>query len=234
MRRICTIAAFAVLLATTAMANLLTNGNFGSGTFTPSLIPAFDGGDALFVGSTAMTGWTVVDSNGLTVNTAQSMAWLPNGSYGISSEGGSNYFLDLTGYYDASGEVDYGVFAGVEQTVTLAAGNYALSFYLGDDGNVPNYTGTVTVLVSAGNVKNVIASNTSQQGINWQLETVDFTVATAGPTPITILGDTSTGGQYIGLDNVDLESIPEPGSALLGFLGVAGLLIYSRRRTSAV
>src|ERR1017187_10869685 len=101
MRRICTIVAFAVLLATPGMANLLTNGSFENGIFTPSPIPTYNGGDPLFVGSTAMTGWTVVDNNGLTSSTNQSIAWLPTGSYGLFAQNGGD-FLDLTGYFEAA------------------------------------------------------------------------------------------------------------------------------------
>jgi hypothetical protein len=67
MRRICTIAASAVLLATTGMANLLTNGNFANGFASNEP----DGGASLSVGSTAMSGWTVVGANPI--------AWAPNG-----------------------------------------------------------------------------------------------------------------------------------------------------------
>jgi hypothetical protein len=229
MRRICTIVAFAVLLATPGMANLLTNGSFENGIFTPSPIPTYNGGDPLFVGSTAMTGWTVVDNNGLTSNTNQSIAWLPTGSYGLFAQNGGD-FLDLTGYFEAAqnGVTLTGPWAGVQQTVNLLAGNYALTFWLGDDEVNPLYQGTVSVLVSGNNLDPVF-SNTAEGG-NWQLEDYNFTVPFGGPTAITILGNFTSGGYYIGLDNVDLEATPEPGTALLAFPAVAGLLWYGRRK----
>jgi hypothetical protein len=232
MRRICAIVAFAVLLAAPGTANLLTNGSFETGTFTASTIPGFAGGDPLFVGSTAMTGWTVVDNNGLTVNTNESIAWLLTGSYGLTAED-ANYFLDLTGYYEGpNNDTLYGPWAGIQQTVNLPAGTYSLSFSLGDYKANPLYQGTVSVFVSHSAVSSVIGNNAA--GGNWQLESYGFTVPTAGPTAISILGNYTSGGYYIGLDNVDLESIPEPGTAFLVFLAFAGLLLYGRRKTSAI
>jgi hypothetical protein len=220
-----------MLLATPGMANLLTNGSFDNMTgFVPSLIPAFDGGDALFVGSTAMTGWTVVDNNGLTANTGESIAWLINGSYGLFTPDNGGAFLDLTGYYESvqNPTNQAGEWAGVQQTVTLAKGTYALSFFLGDSVTNPLYQGTVSLFVSGG-IADPIISNIAQGG-DWQFETYNFTVSTAGPTAIDIIGNSTTGGYYIGLDGVDLEATPEPGTAFLAFPAVAGLLWYGRRK----
>lgn len=141
MRRICTIAAFAVLLAAPGMANLLTNGSFDNlSNFVASPIPAFEGGDALFVGSTAMTGWTVVDNNGLTANTNQSIAWLLNGAFGLSTPDNGVAFLNLTGYYQTTQNPNNlpGQWAGVQQIVDLPAGAYALSFELGTANLIPS------------------------------------------------------------------------------------------------
>jgi Protein of unknown function (DUF642) len=227
MRRICTIAASAVLLVSTGMASVLTNGNFANG-FAPNIV---DGGESLSVGSTAMPGWTVVGANPI--------AWAPSGLWpGVTSAVDSAYVLDLTGYDDPDTES----WGGIEQTVDLAAGNYALTFYLGqviDFTLYPQYSDPVSVDVSAGNQSDVSFTDTNETldtvagQTDWQMETLNFTVGTAGPTTIEIVGlsagtDLSTNGNFIGLDDVDLEDAPEPGTAPLLSIIVAGLLLKAR------
>jgi hypothetical protein len=211
------------------MANLLTNGNFANGFASNEP----DGGASLSVGSTAMSGWTVVGANPI--------AWAPNGIWpGISAAPGSAYFLDLTGYFNPSTES----WGGIEQMVNLAAGNYALTFYLGQINNpslYSQYSYPVSVDVSAGNQSNVPIIDTNETldstgQMDWQMETLSFSVATAGPTAIEIVGlsagtNLSSNGNFIGLDAVDLEATPEPGTALLVSIIVAGLLLKSRRTT---
>jgi hypothetical protein len=81
-------------LATTpsahAQANLLANGSFENtlGTWAANI----NGGDSLPTGSTAIPGWTTTNGE---------LAWLVSGTYGLTTPYGS-YFLDLTGYHDAS------------------------------------------------------------------------------------------------------------------------------------
>jgi hypothetical protein len=226
-RRICTIAAAAVLLASAGMANLLTNGSFETASGGSSLPTG--NGSSLAIGSTAMLGWTVFttqSSPGSNFN----VAWLPLGNgFGISPEDG-NFSLDLTGYQDVS------PYSGVQQTVALAAGNYTLTLWLGEDegGDGGAYSGPVSVFVSAGNQSNVVLTNSlGGNGNVWQQETLNFT-ASGGPTTISISGDTTAGGQYIGLDNVNVTAaatgVPEPAMAFPVFLAAAGFLMYARRK----
>ena len=229
MRRVCTIVACAVPLATTGMASVLTNGDFANG-FAPNIV---DGGESLSVGSTAMPGWTVVGANPI--------AWAPSGLWpGVTSAVDSAYVLDLTGYDDPDTES----WGGIEQTVDLAAGNYALTFYLGqiNDPSLPQFSYPVSVDVSAGDQSDIPVTDTNEAldtiagQTDWQMETLNFTVSSAGPTTIEIVGlsagtNLSANGNFIGLDDVDLEATPEPGTALLVSLIVAGLLFKSRRNT---
>src|SRR5664280_769576 len=68
-------------------ATLVTNGSFETGAFVANL----DDTMQLSVGSTAMTGWTVVVGG---------LAWIgPGNPFGLSASDGS-YFLDLTDYRD--------------------------------------------------------------------------------------------------------------------------------------
>jgi uncharacterized protein (TIGR03437 family) len=189
MKSIFAIAAAATLFATGGMANLLTNGDFENGTFIAN---AGQGGDSLNVGSTAMTGWTVIGGHPI--------AWLPTGAFGVTSQSGK-YLLDLTGYSDTK---PYG---GVSQTVNLAVGNYILTFYLGEDQNVKVYSGPVSASVSAGSSSAVFTTTVpaGATGVIWQQQTFNFSVTSAGPITITIIGNSTAGWQAIGLDNVDLE-----------------------------
>jgi hypothetical protein len=230
MRRICTIAVFAVLLASAGMANLLTNGSFETASGGSSLPTG--NGSSLAIGSTAMLGWTVFttqSSPGSNFN----VAWLPTGNvYGITPEDGT-YSLDLTGYQDVS------PFSGVEHTVSTTIGtNYTLTFWLGEDqgGDSGAYSGPVSVFASAGNQSNVVFTTTvpgGSAGNIWQEQTLNF-MATGTTTTVAISGDTTAGGQYIGLDNVNLSTaasgVPEPAMGFPVFLAAAGFLVYARRK----
>jgi hypothetical protein len=218
MRRTLNFLVVCALFAFPAMANLITNGSFetaNAGFTAPG--PA---GEALAPGSTAMAGWTVLGPS-------PDIAWLPTGFAGIPAEDG-NYFLDLTGYgYNNDGD------GGVTQSVNLAAGNYALTFYIGSlDNDEPD-----SVFASAGNQSNVVFTDSDRgAGSHWNLETLNFNVATTGSVTITLAGDeagTEAASPYIGLDNVDVELVssatPEPAMSLPVFLVFGGLLLWSRK-----
>ena len=201
------------LFAVPGMASLITNGSFETPSVGPVLAP----------GSTAIVGWTVVGPDSIDI--------LPDGSAGIAAENGS-YFLDLTGpgYGPSQG--------GVTQTVTLAAGNYNLTFYLGSlDSYEPD-----SVYASAGDQSNVVFTNSDLgAGTHWNLETLNFNVATSGPVTISLVGDASgtlSSSPYVGLDDVDVEtagsapagSAPEPSYFIPVLLGL-GAWACIRRKT---
>jgi hypothetical protein len=184
-------------------ANLITNGSFeqpdsGSGGFG--------------VGSTALTGWTVIDS----------VIWhVHTGDYGIVASDGS-YSLDLTGYYN------YGL-GGVEQTIsTIPSAVYTIQFDLATNGN----NGISEVQVSAGSLLD-LASVTSSGGVHWTTYSSTFT-ATGSSTTIDLIGYWCY-SDLIGLDNVVVEldhtsgETPEPASWWLVGVGTAGVL-WRRRR----
>jgi hypothetical protein len=201
------------LWAVNAQANLLTNGSFENtgGTFVGDVNSV----DELLSGSSAIPGWT-------TTNGTQT-AWIENGNpYGISASNGS-FFLDLTGYSDS------GTYGGVTQTFATSPGtSYVLTFDLGYGGNSIAFSGPVSVHVTAGGSTGTFTSGSgSPNPAVWNTETFDFT-ASSSMTQLTIIGFSTTGGDYIGLDNADVElgtasgTIPEPstlyllGSVLLG------------------
>ena len=186
------------LFAVPAMADLLTNGDFETNPGSQvDLVP----------GNTTINGWTVTGPGA-------DVAWLPTGYAGIAAEDG-NSFLDLTG-----AGYSVGSDAGVTQTVSLAAGAYSMTFYIGSIGNDE----PASVYASAGDQSNVVFTDSDTgAGYHWALETLNFNVATTGPVTISLVGDAADSefdSPYIGLDNVDLEvaGAPEPVMALPVFL----------------
>lgn len=210
------------LLAVPAMANLITNGGFATN-------PGYQ--SDLSAGSTLIPGWTVTGPG-------FDVAWLPTGFAGIGAETG-NSFLDLTGSGYSTGA---GSDAGVTQTVSLAAGAYTLTFYVGSlASDEPS-----AVYASAGDQSNVVFSDSvTGAGYHWVLETLNFNVATTGNVAISLVGDSTDSehdSPYIGLDGVDLEvagsapsAAPEPAMALPVFLLLgAGWLFRSRKTRNSI
>ncbi|MDQ2712985.1 MAG: DUF642 domain-containing protein, partial [Acidobacteriota bacterium] len=178
------------LAAVDAQASLITNGSFEN--TNNSFVGDANLVDELSSGSSAIPGWTT--TNGVPT------AWIKNGNpYGISAADGQ-FFLDLTGYSDS------GTYGGVSQTFSKTAGsNYVVTFDLGYGGNSTAFGGPVSVRVTAGGSSGTFSSAAgSPNPAVWDLETFDFTAASS-LTQLTIIGLSTTGGAYIGLDNVDVE-----------------------------
>jgi len=201
------------LVGVAAHANLLTNGSFENTNNT--FVGDANKTDELLSGSTAIPGWTTSNAQ---------LAWIENGNpWGIPAANGS-FFLDLTGYVNAS---PYG---GVTQSFATTIGTqYVVTFDLGYGGNSVAYGGPASVTASAAGSSQVFTSGsgTPNPGV-WNLETFDFT-ATSSTTTLSLTGLSTSGGSYIGLDNVDVEvagstTTPEPaawGMLLVG-IGVVG------------
>jgi hypothetical protein len=220
----------AVALATfvvtgTARAELITNGSFEAAS--PGYNAPSGNGEALASGSTAILGWTVfggVSYDGL--------AWLPNGDgYGVTTPFG-NLFLDLTGYYDQA------PYFGVTQTIATTVGDsYDLTFDLGVYQGSEIYSGPIEVSATAGAASQDFTYNPPGQGNQWGGFSLAFT-ATSTSTAISLQG--IEGDEYIGLDNVAVNSVsgvPESttwGMMLLGFagLGFVGCFKGRERRTA--
>jgi len=201
-----TLAAAVLGVGLPAYANLLTNGSFEFGNFVP------DGNDtmSLAAGATDMTGWTVENA---------ALAWIgPANPFSLTASDGS-YFLDLTGYHDDA------PYAGVQQTISTTIGaQYQLSFDLGTD---PTYdAAAVSVVVTGGAGPTTFTSNPLSAN-QWQTFQYDFT-ATSASTTIELDGQASTNQKYIGLDNVSVVAIPEPGTLTL--VAGPGLLVFAAWR----
>jgi hypothetical protein len=199
----------------------LTNGSFENtnGTFVP------DGNlvDELSSGSTAIPGWTT--TNGVAT------AWIENGNpWNIPAANGS-FFLDLTGYSNS------GTYGGVTQSFATTAGtNYVVTFDLGYGGNSSAFGGPVSVTASAGGTSEIFTSGSGTPNpAVWNLETFDF-MATSSQTQLSLIGLSTTGRAYIGLDNVNVAAgtvspVPEPGTyeLILTGIGVLGCVVRRSR-----
>ena len=217
------LAAALLSLATVPAHAQIVNGSFETGTFVNN----GNGAQSLPVGSTAITGWTTTNAE---------LAWITTlNSYGLATPYGS-FFLDLTGYHDSS---PYG---GVTQSIATTNGtSYHLSFALGTNQNNSNYAGPVGATASAGGTSQsfTFTPAAGSVGNQWGTFGFDFT-ATGASTPITLTGVLSTGGQYIGLDNISVTPnapVPEASTTvslgLLLALGMGGLVVAARRKKRA-
>ncbi|HLZ84935.1 MAG TPA: DUF642 domain-containing protein [Caulobacteraceae bacterium] len=125
----------------------------------------------------------------------------------------------------------------ISQTLTLAKGTYDLTFDLSGNPDGGASAKTVDVSVGAGSGAFTYTTGANSHGMmNYQLETLPFTVATAGPVTLTFASADAANSPYgpvIG-DVSIASAIPEPASWALMLTGVAGLgtTLRSRKRTA--
>ncbi len=188
----------ATLLQVASGQNLLTNPGFEMGTFSDR----GDGFQILTPGSTVISGWTVIND---------SLAWgkypnsAPNVHPVVPLEG--LFFLDLQG--DKLFNSPYG---GVTQSIATVVGRkYALAFNLGtqEDVGSPATHGPVSLTASAGSTSSVFTFTASGEGSQWKEFKLNFE-ATSTSTQISLTGQSTSGGAYIGLDKVSVVEVTTP------------------------
>ena len=184
-------------------ANLLTNGSFEEGIFVSNSTPGFM---MLFPGMGNVTGWTLLTSD---------ILWGVNGNIdGLTASEGTA-FLDLSGI----GVVPFG---GISQSISTTPGmSYEVEFDLGVfQGGDILLAGPVSLTVTAGSASQLFVHNPPGNGNLWDRYTFSF-IAESPLTAITFQGE--TGVNYIGLDNISANGVPEPSTALFLSFGIAAL-----------
>lgn len=199
-----------------AQANLLVNGSFEAGNFTPNAQGVQDVG---FGPPAPMTGWSTFVGE---------VFWIGNGNaYGLTASDGS---LHMSLYDPFRPLVGVG---SVQQTVASTPGaEYEVSF---DLGSAAGYPGPVGVQVqAAGFAATFLASGTA--AMNWEHHSWRFT-ANDTSTVIAFVGQFGPGyvmgdRGYIGLDNTALRvvAVPEPGALAMWLAALPLLGLQLRRR----
>jgi hypothetical protein len=208
-------------LACVSGANLIVNGDFetlaiGAGTFR-----ILGSGD-----TTDLPGWTVTGTTCGANCVATLSTTYSEGPLVFEAESGSQS-VDLTG----AGNTLNG---GIQQTITTTAGaRYTISFFVGNMDNAsPNYPSASSVLLNINGVgQGTFTNNTSTANrLNWQQFNVNFTAPT-NSTVIQFVNGTPATDNEAGLDNVSVDTVPEP--ATFGFISIAGVAALIFRRTRA-
>jgi len=171
-------------------------------------------------------------------------AWTVTGS-GSGPYGAAG--VDLIGGYWAAptlggGSVDLDGLApgGITQSITnLAAGSYALSFYL--SGNPDGGPSTKTVEVTIGSVvipfTYTVTGANSASNMNYALKTVNFTLNSLATIPLSFRSLDGEGSPFGGvIGDVSISAIPEPTTwamMIIGFCGL-GMMAYRRKSKAAL
>lgn len=202
--------------------SLLTNGSFEAPIAPDSFYTVFP------IGSTAITGWTVVGAS--PGNVAVVGGSIVVGGITYAAAGGAQSV-------DLSGNFDDGASRGLTQTVILSPGTYTLAFDVGNysapNGSGSPFPSAIELLIDGSAAGSFANSDNTTGRVNWKA--FSYTFEAFGSTSIRLQSSTLAGSDnYTGLDNVSLDlAVPEPGT-LSGLAGGAFLLALRCRRRRAL
>ena len=197
-----------------SQANLISNGSFESGSFDPH----YDSDTMIvFPGDSVITDWKVINS---------AVAWVGQNSWDYSAQEGER-FLDLTSY---TGSMPFG---GIEQSISTIIGqSYVVSFWIGQS-NWENDSVNPSIQLSIDNIAVhtfSVAQPLPENTIMWHQFTWEF-IANRTETSLSLIGNSPANVNFIGLDNITVNAIPDNGTsiALLG-LSFGSLALLLRKQ----
>lgn len=171
----------------------------------------------------------------------------PSGSVGSAWANSSNFILGIDTAYTEAGNLKFFAQEGTKsvdltgagnqgpvalsQTVSLAAGSYLLSFYLGDIKNTSPYSlaSSVKVLINDVQQGSTFSNAAGTTSTNWVQFLVPF-VSSGGATKVTFSTAGLTLDNYTGIDNVVLTAVPEVEAYGLALAGMGVVAFVKRRR----
>lgn len=216
--------------------NILVNGSFES-----PIVPLSSqcgpysgciGYTNAIAGQDNIGGWTVIGKNAAT----DPAAVLLLGSNYVEPDNNSGNTLFFHAYdgsqaVDLTGEGNQGLVNGIKQQVSTTAGlTYGLSFFLGHQfGAAQGYTnGPASIAVYLdGNLAAIFQNqNDTFEDVTWQRFSYTFTAA-SDQTVVAFLNNTPLGNNYAGLDDVQLQRVPEPSSMMLLGSGLLAAIVVA-------
>ncbi len=212
-------AAAILALASPAHANLITNGSFENPRIRP-------GTDVIVipVGSTQLSGWSVVGPSNGNVDLADSMYDVADaGGYDLRASHGTQW-LDLTGHAT-------NIYQGIAQTVATTNGDYLLTFDVGNVIAPQLYLGissAIELRINGATVQTFTNVSASNMALNWQSFSCRFHAN--GAAMISFFNRDLPSDNLNGLDNVALTPVPEPSTYALMLTGMMLLGFAARRR----
>jgi hypothetical protein len=226
------IAASALVSASSACANLITNGGFEDGTFGDGSVREVSRDD------NPLSGWTIVDhplawyATGYVPNPLKPIGVGPHsGDLAITMCDGSVASLCDGSVRPVSISQTFRVLPSVEQQLTFWVGNYR-----GNGGPI-----SIGVTITDGASNTILLSETAtaratDSKSSWQKFTFSYISRIPDGTSNTIIFSEIGDNVYAGLDDVTVVAVPEASTwalALLGFVSLGMLGVRRKRVTPA-
>lgn len=220
-----------VLGAAQTQAEMFTNGDFESPTFTPTLSNTNSYGYS-FTGANIVqpTGWTLNQSGASCVFLGEGPKWGVAGSNPYAVGNQYLYFNDSTNVAGGTAYQTFDTVAGLTYEVSFQVGHI---FAVG--GVIASNLATVRSDVfdgsaTSGTPLGSLSDSRYTIGVN-AAATFQFTAESTSST--IVFTDVSTGNLSkfdTGLDNVSITLVPEPGMMMLCVTAAIGLICYAWRR----
>lgn len=215
----------AILAITLCILSLSAQAMLINGSFEiASIDPATSSTGAKALSGSEITGWTATGNQTVDymVDGAFGPLFSPTFGSGLASQDG-NRFVDLTGS-------DQNGFGSIEQTInTILEQDYLLSFWIGGTDLFAAFGDGGPINVELSGVFDQTFTGSRDSATDWQLQTVMFT-GTGGAATLRFTGSQTDNCCFIGLDNVSITALSEPGTLSLLAIGLAGIAFVRRQK----